>query len=187
MVAQRRAEQDADPVAEGAGPGGGDPGRLTHRAAGAVGADDVPGPDRGGRPWRGCDAGQHSAVGGMQPGQCCAVPQPGSGGGRALGEDGFEVVLRARPHVVGEGHALDLRARKAGADRHGVLAMEAEAPHFRLGPPAAHQLHGLRSQRGCPRIAPRSRAALEDQRCESPAGQLQRGRKPCGPAPTTRT
>ena len=29
-------------------------------------------------------------------------------------------------------------------------------------------------------MAPRSRAALEDQRCESPAGQLQRGRKPCG-------
>ena len=58
--------------------------------------------------------------------------------------------------------------------------MEAEAPHFRLGPPAAYQLHGLRSQRGCPRIAPRSRAALEDQRRESPAGQLQCGREPCG-------
>ena len=72
---------------------------------------------------------------GCSPGQFCAVSQPGSGGGRALGEDGFEVVLRARPHVAGEGHALDLRAREAGADRHRVLAMEAEAPHFRLGPP----------------------------------------------------
>jgi hypothetical protein len=90
------------------------------------------------------------------------------------------VVLGAGPHVAGEGHALDLRAGEAGADRHRVLAAEASAAHFRLGPPAAYQLHGLLGERGCPRMAPGGRAALEDQRCQPPAGQFQRGRKPGG-------
>ena len=90
------------------------------------------------------------------------------------------MVLRARPHVVIEGHALDLRAGEAGADRHGVLAAEAKEPHLWLGSPAVYQLHGLRGQRSCPRMAPGGRPALQDQRRESPAGQLQRGRKPGG-------
>ena len=84
-----------------------------------------------------CDGGEHCPVGRTQADQFGAVSQLGSGSGGALGEDGFEVVLRARPHVAGEGHALDLRAREAGADRHRVLAIEAEAPHVRLGAPAA--------------------------------------------------
>jgi hypothetical protein len=100
VVAQRRAEQDADPVAEGAGPGGGDPGRLAHRAVRAVGADDVACPDGGGRARRCRDGGQHFLAGRMQAGEFGAVARPGSGGGSALGEDGFKVVLRARPHVA---------------------------------------------------------------------------------------
>jgi hypothetical protein len=93
---------------------------------------------------------------------------------------GAAVVLCARPHVAVEGYALDLRAGQAGADRHRVFAAEAQAPDLRLGAPAADRLHGFRGQCGCPWMAAGVRAALEDQRRQSPGGQFQRRGKPGG-------
>jgi DNA-binding MarR family transcriptional regulator len=49
VVAERRAEQNADPVAEGAGARGGDSGRLPYRAVRSVSTYDVPGADGNGR------------------------------------------------------------------------------------------------------------------------------------------
>jgi hypothetical protein len=56
----------------------------------------------------------------MQADQFGAVSQLGPGGGGALGEDGFEVVLGTCPHVAGEGHGCGPRQCRQlpGADRH---------------------------------------------------------------------
>ena len=188
-VPQRRADQRRLADQHVVGAVHRDPRRAAHRALRAVGRDHVARLDGALR------AGAHVAERGAratQRGDLRAEQHAVRGDLRE--EQRLDVVLRDAGRLDGAQDAAlrparvpdaDRVARRGGRERlgleHGEVDVRAARAHGVLQPPAAHQLHRAQAEDGRPRVRGQDAAALDEQRGDAVARELDRGREPGRP------
>ena len=147
--AQWRFEQDAHPVAVVSCSRGADAGCAAHRPACTVGTDDIRGANLVRRAAR-CigKSGDKSAVNGSNRGELRPVAHVCARRDRALGKDVFEVILRARPDVIGKRDTSELHSNERRTNRHDGLRLEPLSSDRILDVPTAKERHRVASN-GC--------------------------------------
>ena len=162
-----------------------DAGRAANRAPRAVGRDHVARLDRALRPR--AHVAQRGA-GAAQPGDLGAEQHAVRGELRQ--QQRLDVVLRDAGRLDRAQHAALRTARVADADRvarrggrerlgleHREVDVGAALAHGVLQPPAAHQLHRAEAEHGGARVRGQDAAALDQQRRDVVARELDRGRE----------